>query len=338
MESFAEGDRVLRLKCRHIFHTGCIHTATLHNDMNHVGQTCPNCRAAYEPLAIWRFICERPEASQGQPNELHPEVDVVNIATPRDDDLDMDDTPPAYPTFPSTAQDAAEWGGNGLTTSIPQVRTDEREIKSCAYISQTELPDGRQSLLIDPGSWGNLAGSEWAKRTAKLAVGQGLAVTQTKRDRPLNVSGVGKFSQECTHDCQLPITLTTSDGAPIVGTFKTPTVNDSKLPALLGLQALIAQGAILDCRKMQLHFTGPGDNKIELCPGSETFDLVQAPSGHLMLPCCNYDKRPAAPKRDKEPSSITLLARSPTIESADTELSAGASSSTSEADRPTTEA
>ena len=29
--------------------------------------------------------------------------------------------------------------------------------------------------------------------------------------------------------------------------------------------------------------------KIEHSPGTDTFQMLQAPSGHLMLPCCEYN-------------------------------------------------
>ena len=42
------------------------------------------------------------------------------------------------------------------------------------------------------------------------------------------------------------------------GTFTTPTVPSSSLPALLGLKTLMDHRAILDITNMQLHFVGPG--------------------------------------------------------------------------------
>ena len=43
---------------------------------------------------------------------------------------------------------------------------------SASYLCQTELADGRQALLIDPGSWDNLAGTPWARRTNYFACRQ----------------------------------------------------------------------------------------------------------------------------------------------------------------------
>ena len=106
--------------------------------------------------------------------------------------------------------------------------------------------DGQQTLLVDPGSSGNLSGKPSVCRTAMLACRSpprpdGTVTRQRlfQRPRPLNVSGVGQNSQQCTHDCEIPIAMTTTDGRSIRGSFLTPTVNgESNLPALLGLKAL----------------------------------------------------------------------------------------------------
>jgi hypothetical protein len=212
-----------------------------------------------------------------------------------------------YPTWPSTESDARQWG---QTPSL-QMETDIATVggtasaSSACYMSSTELSDGRQALLIDPGSWGNLSGSLWSRRTAHLAMqGKAGMPKQQRRDRPLNVSGVGNGSQTCTHDCTLPISLVDLDGEPLRGTFTTPTVNDSSLPALLGLNTLIDRRAILDMTTMRLHFTGPGETTVNLSPGSRTFQCHQSPSGHMMLPCCNYEV--AAPARARHDNSSQL--------------------------------
>ena len=98
------------------------------------------------------------------------------------------------------------------------------------------------------------------------------------------MSGVGKDAQTCTHDCTLPIALKTIDERGIAATFTTPTVDDYALPALLGLKTLIEQNAIIDFNTMRLSFTGPGETRINFSPGTDTYRMLQAPSGHLMLP------------------------------------------------------
>ena len=147
-------------------------------------------------------------------------------------------------------------------------------------------------MLIDPGSWGNLAGSPWVQRTATLAQRFGLKATQTRRSRPLCVTGVGSGSQQCRFDCQIPIALRSIDGKQITGTFTTPTLNDgTSLPALLGLKTLMEQRAVIDFRTLHITFCGPEDLPLRYPTGSDTFQLRQASSGHLMLPCCDYPSK-----------------------------------------------
>ena len=69
-----------------------------------------------------------------------------------------------------------------------------------------------------------------------------------------------------------------------------PTVKGSMLPGLLGLNSLVNRRAILDCITKRLHFLGPGDYDLQsaLPPGSKTYQLETAPSGHLILPCTRY--------------------------------------------------
>ena len=99
-----------------------------------------------------------------------------------------------------------------------------------------------------------------------------------------------KGSQACSYDCQLPIALRTVDNRRVNGSFTTPTLNDETgLPALLGLKTLMDKRAIIDFRNLQITFCGPEELPMQFPPGSDTFQLLQAPSGHLMLPCCEYD-------------------------------------------------
>ena len=178
------------------------------------------------------------------------------------------------------------------------------------YISNTELTDGRQALLVDPGSYNNLSGAPWSRRTAILAGRNGFKATQKRRGRPLQVSGVGKDAQTCSYDCNLPIALKTIDNRGIPATFVTPTVDDHALPALLGLKTLMEQRAIMDFANLHLAFQGPGDSKIDYCPGTDVFQMFQAPSGHLMLPCCEYQATRSTPSSSSS-SELVLHAQAP---------------------------
>ena len=117
-----------------------------------------------------------------------------------------------------------------------------------------------------------------------------------KRARPLHVSGVGHGSQQAPYDCTLPVAFrqkgddeATGSGATI-GHVKIPTVNNSDLPGLLGLDALRRNRAVVDFSTLEVFFLGPGDHQLAkaMPPGTERFQAELAPSGHMVLPCCEF--------------------------------------------------
>ena len=87
----------------------------------------------------------------------------------------------------------------------------------------------------------------------------------------------------------------------------TPTISGSEIPGLLGLSSLRKNRGILDCNTMQLHFCGPGDYDLQkvLPPGSDSFALELAPSGHLVLPCCEFGAKKPATSDDFTLSLVT---------------------------------
>ena len=176
------------------------------------------------------------------------------------------------------------------------------------YHARTRLVDGRPSLLIDPGSVGNLGGDKWATHVARRAHKSGRHPSFEKRSQPLNISGVGHGSQVATYDCKLPIALTQLDGTTkTLGVVNTPTVQDSDLPGLLGLAALRRNRAIIDFDKNQLFFRGPGDYDLmkHLPPGTDGFQCEIAPSGHMVLPCSEFGQ---SPPRTNQEDPLTLIA------------------------------
>jgi hypothetical protein len=99
-----------------------------------------------------------------------------------------------------------------------------------------------------------------------------------------------KVAKKCTHNCILPVTLLNTEGQPISGTFDTPTVPDSQLPALLGLSAARESRMIIDMSKNMIYMAGAGDYDMmrALPPGTQQFSCVLAPSGHMMIPCAEF--------------------------------------------------
>ena len=226
----------------------------------------------------------------------HHRVESADIAWPSLDPSVFPDDEGGFDLF----------GGDPLP-SEPTYLSHDREY----YHVRTQLADGRQSIIIDPGSVGNLCGDRWAKAVAQEAAKNGYTPSYERRDRPLSVSGVGHGSQKAPYNCKLPIALQPLAGKrPVIGSVKIPAVTDSDLPGLLGLVSLMKNRAVLDFNTLTLYFLGPGDYKLEeaLPPGTDSFKCEQAPSGHLVLPCCSF-KKDEKPREDEQP--LTLLARSP---------------------------
>jgi hypothetical protein len=149
--------------------------------------------------------------------------------------------------------------------------------------------------MVDCGSVGNLTGDEPAKTTATAASKGGKKARMSKRDKPLNVSGVGNGSQKCEIDVIMPLALPTTDGKAIAVEYKAPVIPQSKVPMLLGLAALRRLNAIIDFGHLEIHLPGPGhEGRLHeqllsaLPPGSKSIECKIAPSGHLVIPCDRY--------------------------------------------------
>ena len=90
-------------------------------------------------------------------------------------------------------------------------------VREVAFHMNTRLRDGRNGAILDPGSVGCLIGDRTARLLAMAAAKHGKKPEHKRRERTLNVSGVGTGSQQATHDCQLPIALKDTQGRPHVG-------------------------------------------------------------------------------------------------------------------------
>jgi len=179
-------------------------------------------------------------------------------------------------------------------------------VGSSVFHVETTLTDGRQSILIDTGSVSNLCGDAWVKEIAETAIDYGGKPTYTRRITPMNVCGVGEGSQQCTHDSGLPIAMRNVDGLKVAGQISMPTVTKSSLPGLMGLRSLRKVRALIDFQTLRMYLLGPGDYDLAAAmpPGTDVIQLELGPSGHLCMPCCEFDApTPSRPKTD-----LSLLA------------------------------
>jgi hypothetical protein len=221
------------------------------------------------------------------------------LASPSNYDMSLIVLPKTYDDYQSWENKFNIDGREQATNS----HTHEEPIPAEIFHTNTQLKDGRPSLLVDPGSKGNLGGEVTVRHHARAAQAAGKQYSSTKRAVPLNVMGVGNGSQQCPFDCTTALGLQRTDGTCVEATYTAPIVPGSDLPALLGLDALMSQRALLDLTTLKLHFVGPGTLQLDLPAGSESFQLEIAPSGHLVLPCGHYPTK--QPVLDSKP--LTLL-------------------------------
>ena len=154
-------------------------------------------------------------------------------------------------------------------------------------------------------------GSDFAVAMARRAQACGFKATEEPLQNPLSICGVGNGSQQCTFDCALPVALKTTRGERRIGTMCTPTVTKSPLPGLLGLNALKKNRAILDFNTNKLCFLGPGDYDLgqAMPAGTDAMKCVNSPSGHLILPCCEYDAK--TPTRPLDALTLHISTKTP---------------------------
>ena len=112
-------------------------------------------------------------------------------------------------------------------------------------------------------------------------------------ERPSNggsVKGVGSNPSTTSTISQVPIAVPGLG----VAAFAGPVLGDRDAPALLGLHSLGGESTVLDLRPNKRHLytaVSPGDIEIRLRLGAEgvyKLQMVQAPSGHFLIPCTAY--------------------------------------------------
>ena len=140
-----------------------------------------------------------------------------------------------------------------------------------------------------------------------MAKANGQKPVHKLRERALQVSGVGNGSQQCHYDCDLPVALRPKGQDKLQsGVLHVPAVSDSDLPGLMGLTALKSNRAILDFNTLTLYFCNdaPYDLDKTLPQGTAKYQLETAPSGHLVLPGCEYKVG-----SNNEDYSLTLVSK-----------------------------
>ncbi|CAE7222318.1 unnamed protein product [Symbiodinium sp. CCMP2592] len=312
-EVYLERDSVVRLVCRHLYHTACWTEYLMHPQAR---MSCPVCRGSARVVArfSYRADYETPAPSHNpteQPSRApseesrNPATESAGARTPnrRPESYEMSTPPPANNDGENEAGGSPYnfeafhshhsfpwWPCNGNSSGNDGAPT--------AMIMHSTSHDDFQSILIDPGAYTNLAGLRWVRQLAQKCHDRGLDVVQHQLSSPMSIAGVGQGTQQCTWAVRLPI------GVPAICegeehnarcSFEAPVVGGSGagLPALLGLRSLRSKNAILVLSErdedLKLIIPGPGGWEYQLSPGSVEHPLTTAPSGHLLLRCDLYE-------------------------------------------------
>lgn len=100
----------------------------------------------------------------------------------------------------------------------------------------------------------------------------------------IKVDGVGKRTNECKNHGEIPVCLADKS----LGTFQGPIIENSAVPALWGLQSLSRQRVLIDCYNKRVYLVGPEGYNLSCSPGTKSYELESARSGHLLLPITEW--------------------------------------------------
>ena len=133
------------------------------------------------------------------------------------------------------------------------------------YHSNAVLRDGREGLLVDTGAVFNLTGDLWLQRM-KEHVPENMPIHYEELSEPQGVMGVGQHASTATHVAAVPVGMADQGIEPDESfRYKATVITDSDVPALLGLQSMMASNCILDLRPGKMHmYTTEDANALEI--------------------------------------------------------------------------
>ena len=310
-EAYISQDTLSILSCQHSYHQDCINAWCAARHEQDAVPLCPTCRGVVDIMATVIYNPDATTNDENYPMQTGP-AEIHHVGTPSFQSAETGGE--SIPSLVSGSEMSMSWNdprrnlsgmqprgseseSSGFTSSVfPWWPVTGTEHISPVYHASTQLPNGRVSIIIDPGAWTNLIGSTLARKLTQVAMKFGIKPKQTKMSEPLTIQGVGNGTQACRYKMDIPIAVPHADGTSHQHTLSSPIVEGtgSELPGLLGLRSLEAARAILDTGNKRLIFPGPGPLEIKLPPGSVEIPLHKAPSGHLVMIIDDYEKLAAA--------------------------------------------
>ena len=273
-EEYLERDSVVRLVCRHLYHTACWTEYLMHPQAR---MSCPVCRGSARVIARFSYRADYETPGPSQPTSEHPSraaseesraTDVgARTPTRRPETYEMNTPPPAAAADEEPGESPYNFEAFHASRIFPWWPSVPECEGSQAMVLHSTSHQDYQCILIDPGAYTNLAGLRWVRQLAHKCSSLGLPVTQRQLNAPLSIAGVGQGTQQCTWSVKLPIGVhAIKDGEECNSRchFEAPVVGGTGagLPALLGLRSLRAKNAILVLSEqdedLKLLIPGPG--------------------------------------------------------------------------------
>ena len=104
----------------------------------------------------------------------------------------------------------------------------------------------------------------------------------------MEVGGVGQGAVRTQKALCHSIALATVEGPAAEATYDAPVVESETIPGLLGLKTQHRMKAVVDTESYRMIVPGPGGVKIHLSPGSVAYQGYPTVSGHMMIPCTEF--------------------------------------------------
>ena len=155
---------------------------------------------------------------------------------------------------------------------------------------------GAHGILIDTGAVQNLHSDYWRRRFQKALDEHGL-IPRMRRS-VATFTGIGGKPDVSTREMRFPICV---DGQ--CGTFTSQEMEESRVPAILGLTGLEANKAMIIPHDERIIIPNGGKVRITVSKEVQIVKCIRTPSGHLLLPCDQWDREDEF-KQDK---TITLF-------------------------------
>ena len=296
-EAFQEGEQLVRIICRHIFHLECWHEWIFRSEL--LNPECPNCRGSGRVIARFPYVEDHSDSYTSAVDSSDTAHHVLPWWP-----FDQEQPRPFYHAATqlpdgrlSIIVDVGAWTNLVGKETARKIAASAKQ--AGLYSSQKKLP---KPLTVQ----GVGEGSQACGWLATLPI----AVSTVASDNP----GDPDSESVQRHDYEAPV-LEGEHG--------------QHCPGLLGLRSLQAKGAVLqlDVGKKLLTFPGPSGYKIEWGPGATHIKMESAPSGHYVIPVDSYGKLPAKSPGLAPKSCVLTVSQPPCTGSSDTLHDATAQSS-----------